>query len=73
MRKKPHICDNLQMEYKVRKYPCHHQIPLLADDREESKCNLRLYQSRAGGLYAGDQKAVYLHGCRYWTGFAKHV
>lgn len=33
MRKKPHICGNSQMEYKVRKYPGDYQISFLADDR----------------------------------------
>lgn len=41
----------------------HHQVPLLADDGEESERNLRLYQSRADGVSAGDQEAVYLHRC----------
>ena len=32
-------------------------------DGEESERNLRLYQSRADGVSAGDQEAVYLHRC----------
>jgi|GEM_PF-1974054 len=48
-------------------------VPLLADDGEESERNLRLHQSGAGGLPAGNRAAVNLHGCGYRTGFAKPV
>ena len=54
-------------------HPRHHQVSLLADDNEEYRRYLRLYQPRSGSLPAGTQSAGNLYQCRYWTGFAEPV